>query len=115
MKTPALLPILLAAAGLSSGCFWLVAGGAGAEAGYVASQDDRSTGDTVSDQWIHAKIKAELLASSVASRKLDIKVRKGKVTLTGVLSSADEKSRALAIARGVKGVRSVKDKIYVSP
>lgn len=83
---------LLAIAGPTSGCFWLVAGGAGAEAGYVAGQGDRTAGDTLTDQWIHAKIKTELMASSVASRKLDIKVRKGKVTLTGVLSSADEKS-----------------------
>lgn len=92
-----------------------MAGGAGAEAGYVAGQGDRSAGDTLTDQWIHAKIKTELMASSVASRKLDIKVRKGKVTLTGVLSSADEKKLAISIVRGIDGVKSVKDKIYISP
>ena len=96
------------------GCWWLVAGTAGAEAGYVATQDDRSAGQTFSDQWIHAKVKAELVGSSVKSSALSIKVRKGVVTLKGVVDSAAEKERAVALARGVSGVKKVVDKIFVA-
>ena len=39
-----------------SGCF-LFAAGAGAEAGYVASQDDKTTGETIDDQLIVTSIK----------------------------------------------------------
>ncbi|MBI4676908.1 MAG: BON domain-containing protein [Elusimicrobia bacterium] len=106
--------LLAACAASMHGCWWVVAGTAGAEAGYVAVQDDRSAGQTVSDQWIHAKVKAELVTSSVKSRNLSIKVRKGVVTLKGVLDSEAEKERALAVARGVTGVKNVVDKIFVA-
>ncbi|MFA6316312.1 MAG: BON domain-containing protein [Elusimicrobiota bacterium] len=104
------------AAGLAaslSGCFWLAVGAAG-EAGYVASQDERTAGQTFSDQWIHTKVKADLVASEVPSRKLGIKVRKGVVTLKGVVDTGEEKERAVSTARGVSGVKSVVDKIFVA-
>ena len=44
-----LLGLLLAAGG-QMGCFLALVGGAGAEAGYVGTQKDRSAGETVSDQ-----------------------------------------------------------------
>ncbi|OGR49498.1 MAG: hypothetical protein A2X40_11250 [Elusimicrobia bacterium GWC2_65_9] len=98
-----------------NGCFLLVVGGAGAEAGYVATQDKRSSGETVSDQWIHAKIKSELIAASgVPSDRVDIKVRKGEATLKGVLDTAEQKAKVLNVARGVKGVRQVVDKLVVA-
>ena len=40
--------LMLATVSLS-GCF-LFAAGAGAEAGYVASQDEKTTGETIDDQ-----------------------------------------------------------------
>lgn len=114
IRTAAALAPLLLCAGFS-GCFWLVAGGAGAEAGYVAGQDDRSAGQTMSDQWIFAKVKSELLAAGgVPSGKIEVKVRKGAVTLTGVVASEDQKSKAIEITAGVKGVKKVVDKLYVS-
>ncbi|MBI5624418.1 MAG: BON domain-containing protein [Elusimicrobia bacterium] len=103
-----------ALAGSLSGCWWVVAGTAGAEAGYVATQDDRTAGQTFSDQWIHAKVKAELVGSSVKSRNLGIKVRKGVVTLKGVVDTEAEKERAVSLARGVQGVTKVVDKIFVA-
>lgn len=98
-----------------NGCFLLLAGGAGAEAGYTASQKDRTAGETVSDQWIHAKVKTVLVSENgVPSGKIDVTVRRGVVTLTGVLSSSEQKGKALAAAREVKGVKSVVDKIFIS-
>lgn len=114
MRGLAKMLLLAAVAANTCGCWWLVAGSAGAEAGYVAVQDDRSPGQTVSDQWIHTKVKTELLTSSVKSRNLTIAVRKGEVTLKGVVDSEAEKERAVAVARGVTGVKKVVDKIFVA-
>lgn len=108
----------LAALAFSSwGCVALLAGGAvvGAEAGYVAAQKERSAGETVSDQWIFTKVTTELATSNVPSRKIEIQVRKGVVTLRGVVESESHKDRALAVTRGVKGVKKVVDKMFVAP
>lgn len=116
---PRLLPLIraalaVAAASSLSGCFLAVVGGAG-EAGYVAAQEDRSAGQTVSDQWIHTKVKTELIAASgVPSGRIDVKVRRGVVTLKGVVDDADQKQKALQAARGVTGVKGVVDKLYVT-
>ncbi len=105
---------LLAVAGSQSGCFLAVVGGAGAEAGYVATQKDRSTGETVSDQWIHTKVKSVLLAEKgVASGDIDVDVFKGEVTLKGVLPTAAAKKAALRAAADVEGVKKVHDKLFV--
>ena len=44
-----------------SGC-WIVAGAAGAEAGYVGAQDNRTAGQTIDDQTIVAKIKTKMIS-----------------------------------------------------
>ena len=114
MKMIPYLFLLVLAASLN-GCFLLLAGGAGAEAGYTASQKDRTAGETVSDQWIHTKVKTVLMSESgVPSGKIDITVRHGVVTLKGVLSSSEQKSKALSAAKEVKGVKNVVDKIFIS-
>lgn len=100
------------AAGLS-GCV-LAAAGAGAEAGYIASQEDRSAGETIDDQAIVAKVKTTLLADSEVSG-LDINVDsfKGVVTLKGVVETARERDKAISLARSVSGVRDVQSKLFI--
>lgn len=108
-RLPALL-ILLAALLPLQGCFWLLVGG---EAGYVAGQK-KSAGETVSDQWIHAKVKSSLVAEpKVAARNINVDVDNGIVKLKGVVSSREERAAAVATARGVQGVRKVIDKLHV--
>lgn len=106
---------LLLAAGSQTGCFLAVVGGAGAEAGYVATQKERSAGETVSDQWLHTKVKSALLAEKgVHSGDIDVDVFKGEVTLKGVLPSEPSKKAALRAAAGVQGVKKVHDKLFVA-
>ena len=106
-----LLSGAIAVCGLN-GCFWLVAGGAGAEAGYVAGQGERTTGETVSDQWIHTKIISSFVAhSKVSARSIEVKVRKGVVTLKGTVASDEERDTAMSLARSVNGVSKVVDKL----
>lgn len=94
------------------GCFWLLVGG-GAEAGYVAGQK-KSAGETVGDQWIHAKVKSSLVAEpKVAARNINVDVDHGIVKLKGVVASQEERAAAVAVARAVQGVRKVIDKLHV--
>ena len=107
--------LLLIGASLSmNGCFWVAVGGAAGEGGYIAAQDDRTAGETVSDQLVFTKVKTALAtASNIRSGNIEVIVRRGVVTLKGVLSSQDEKRRAIATAKGVDGVKRLVDKLYV--
>jgi hyperosmotically inducible protein len=110
------LVVVLCGLGISlsvSGC-WLVAAGAGAEAGYVASQDDRSVGETLDDQRITAEVKTKLLADQeVSGLDINVDTFKKEVTLKGVVDNQNEADLALAIAQNVKGVRVVHSKLFV--
>lgn len=98
-----------------NGCWWVLVGGAGAEGGYVASQEDRSTGETMSDQWVTTKVKAELLtAEGVPSNAISVSVHRGLVRLKGVVPSAKAKQAAVSATRTVRGVRGVVDKLFVA-
>ncbi len=61
-----------------------------------------------SDTWITTKVKADLLATEDVSG-LDLKVEtvNGVVSLSGAVSSQAEKDRAVAVAKGIKGVTRV--------
>ena len=96
-----------------SGC-WAVAAGAGAEAGYVASQEDRTVGETIDDQAIVTSIKTKLLADQeVSGFDINVDSYKGVVTLKGVVDSHDEAAKAIRIAREVSGVQRVESKLFV--
>lgn len=104
--------LLASAAGCLGGCFMLLVGGAGAEGGYVASQKERTAGETVSDQWIHTKVSSSLVAHSKTNkRNIDVDVLKGVVTLTGEVGSDEERRTTVELARSVKGVRRVVDRL----
>jgi len=61
-----------------------------------------------SDTWITTKVKADLLATENVSG-LDIKVETvdGVVTLSGAVASKTQKDKAIAVAKQIKGVKSV--------
>jgi hyperosmotically inducible periplasmic protein len=79
--------------------------GAGAELGQAA----HDTGRAVSDGWITTKIKTQLKTDHSVQRGSDISVStaNGVVKLSGTAASRDAKDQAEAIARNVKGVKSV--------
>lgn len=94
-----------------SGCL-LVAAGAGVEAGYVASQENRSTQETLNDQYVVSSIKTKLIANQEVSG-LDINVDsfKGVVTLRGALRTQKEINTAIRIAKDTSGVSEVVSKL----
>lgn len=109
-----LTAILIASTSLS-GCL-LAAAGVGAEAGYVATQDDRTAKETLKDQYIVSSVKAKLLADSRVSG-LDINVDSFKqvVTLRGALKTQEEIDAALEIAHSSEDVSEVISKLALVP
>lgn len=66
------------------------------------------------DHWISTKVKLSLLTGDdVSSTAVHVDTNNGQVTLHGKVSSAAEKARAESIARGVDGVREVRDLLQV--
>lgn len=107
------LVVISSAALAFSGC-WLVAGGVGAEAGYVASQEDRTAGQTVDDQLIVSKIKTAMLSDpNVPGLKINVDSFKGVVTLRGYVDTPAQADQAVQIARNTSGVESVVSKLVI--
>jgi hyperosmotically inducible protein len=88
-------------------------------AGYTADGDtDRTSPKAfVKDSIITTKIKAKLFEEKMSSL-LHIRVdtdKKGVVALSGTAESKDVADKAVAIARSVKGVKSVQNTIEIKP
>jgi len=77
-----------------------------------ASTDDKqqSAGAYVDDSWITTKVKADILAEpSLKVADINVETYKGVVQLSGFVDSAASRDKAVALARSVKGVTSVKN------
>jgi osmotically-inducible protein OsmY len=72
------------------------------------------TGEYVDDSVITMKVKHAILhESSLKSAEINVETFKGTVQLSGFVSSRANISRAVELASGVKGVKSVKDDMRV--
>ena len=72
------------------------------------------TGEYVDDSVITAKIKAKLAADDfLKSFQIGVESRKGIVQLSGFVNSQNAVDKAGEIARGVEGVKSVKNDLIV--
>jgi len=80
-------------------------------ADHLATKADRAahkTEDKVSDGWITAKVKSQLLADSgVSSKDIHVKTKNGVVVLSGNLSTAAQREHTVELAQQIKGVKSV--------
>jgi hyperosmotically inducible protein len=84
------------------------ADGAAKQTGAKQTAAAASSQQPVEDSWITTKVKADLLVDD-QTKGLDINVSTtdGVVTLAGRLDSAAQVDKAVSIARGIKGVKSV--------
>jgi hyperosmotically inducible protein len=73
-----------------------------------AKADASASEQPVADSWITTKVKADLLVTE-ETKGLDINVttQNGVVTLAGRLDSQAQVEKAAAVARAIKGVKSV--------
>lgn len=70
----------------------------------------------VDDAAVTASVKAALAADAgLSTATIGVDTQKGAVTLTGAVDSETLKSKAEAITKGVKGVKSVTNNLTVKP
>lgn len=76
----------------------------------------KTVGETIDDATITTRVKTAMLNDeSVGGLRIDVDTFKGVVTLSGRVKSADERQRAVAVARSISGVTEVKDALQVIP
>lgn len=84
--------------------------------GCAVTRDQSTVGEYVDDAAITTKVKAKFVESkAVAASSISVETLNGTVMLSGFAKSQSEKDSAAAIARDVKGVKSVKNEITVRP
>lgn len=72
------------------------------------------TGEYIDDALITTKVKAALAADpNVKATEVNVETFKGAVQLSGFVSSPEAINKAVEIARGVQGVRGVKNNMVV--
>jgi len=78
--------------------------------GCAGSPTQEGTGEYIDDTVITTKVKAAIFDEpSLKSAEINVETFKGTVQLTGFVSSRAAISKAGEIARGVKGVTSVRN------
>jgi hyperosmotically inducible protein len=82
--------------------------------GCASTATSESTGQYVDDTTITAKVKTAILEQpTLKSAEINVETFKGVVQLSGFVSSQDNVNVAMATARSVKGVSSVKNDMRV--
>ncbi len=72
------------------------------------------SGQYIDDTVITSKVKAAILGeSSLKSTEINVETFNGIVQLSGFVTSSANKSKAVELARSVKGVKSVKDDMRI--
>jgi len=82
--------------------------------GCASTPKREGTGEYVDDSAITTKVKAAILNEpSLKVLQINVETFKGEVQLSGFVDTAQSKSKAGEVARGVKGVKSVKNNLIV--
>ena len=85
-------------------------------AGCAVTRGQESVGDYVDDTAITVAVKARFVEdTAVDASSIRVETMKGTVMLSGFAKSSLERNTAEGIARGVKGVKMVKNEIAVRP
>jgi len=96
MKNFKRISVFLAAVALVAGC--------------ASTPTQESTGQYMDDSAITAKVKAAIFNdASLKSAEINVETFKRQVQLSGFVSSSANMDEAVAVARGVGGVLSVKN------
>ncbi len=82
--------------------------------GCAGSPTQESTGEYVTDSWITTKVKTALVEDAqVKATEVNVETFKGVVQLSGFVSSNAAMDQAVYLARGIKGVTSVRNDMRV--
>jgi osmotically-inducible protein OsmY len=76
----------------------------------------KTVGETVDDATITTRVKTALLNDpDVGGLRIDVDTFKGVVTLSGAVKTAEERDKAVAIAKRIGGVTDVKSTLQIQP
>ena len=82
--------------------------------GCVGSATEESTGNYIDDSAVTARVKSALLTEkSLKSSAISVETFKGRVQLSGFLSSTAEVNKAVSVTKAVKGVKTVANDLIV--
>ncbi len=83
----------------------------------LVRDSNRSAGQAVDDTVIAAKVKGQLAGKTGLGTAADVnvEVNSGVVELSGFVDSADQKAKAAELARGINGVKDVRNNISLKP
>lgn len=80
------------------------------------ARDQQTVGAFIDDATITTQVKARMLNNSdVSGTSISVETLNGTVLLSGFATSSAEKSEAETIARGVNGVKEIRNEIAVRP
>lgn len=78
--------------------------------GCASTQKKEGTGEYVDDTIITTKVKAAILNEpTLKVAEINVETFKGTVQLSGFVNSQQDITKAVSVARGVKGVQAVKN------
>lgn len=84
--------------------------------GCAVSRGQETLGSYIDDTGITTSVKSRFFEDKdVAGSSISVETLNGTVMLSGFAKSTLERNKAETIARGVKGVRSVRNEIAVRP
>ncbi|MHB1213812.1 MAG: BON domain-containing protein [Thiobacillus sp.] len=82
--------------------------------GCASTEKQEGTGQYIDDTVITTKVKAALVQDPITkATEINVETFKGAVQLSGFVSSQAAANRAVELARGVEGVKSVKNDMRV--
>ena len=82
--------------------------------GCATKSEPQSPGAYMGDSWITTKVKTAILNEpSLKVMQINVETYKGVVQLSGFVDSAASRDKAVAVARAVKGVTSVKNDLQL--
>jgi hyperosmotically inducible protein len=82
----------------------------------IAIQAENTAGSKLDDTVTTGKVKAALMDDKdVKSGQINVETKGGVVSLSGFVTGDKIKRRAVEVAKGVGGVKSVVDAMYVKP
>lgn len=80
----------------------------------ASTRTSEGTGEYVDDTVITTKVKSAFLGEKgLKVAEINVETFKGVVQLSGFINSRSDADRAIALARGVSGVTSVKDDMRI--
>ena len=83
-------------------------------AGCASTSTKEGTGEYIDDSVITAKVKASIFNEpTIKASEINVETFKGDVQLSGFVADPADAQKAATIARGIKGVTSVKNDVRV--